>query len=133
MIAMLLAVLASQAALDGEAGTTHLSGRCQYPDTVARFRQEASLALCNSLAIDRGVETATFDFSQRSWGSMLRFTGAMSGQRMAVNSVRLRSGSSVEATGTCEIFYSSKKISVVTCLAKAGSKTFAANFVPSRL
>lgn len=133
MIAMLLAVLASQAAVIGDSGTINLSGRCQYADAVARFRQEASLALCDSLSIDRAEETATFDFSQRSWGSMLRFTGEMSGQRMAVNSVRLRSGSSVEATGTCEIFYSGKKVSVVSCLAKAGSKAYAANFVRSRL
>ena len=133
MIVMLLAALASQAAVNGDSGVTNLRGRCQYSDAMAQFRQEASLASCDSLAIDRAEATSSFDFSRRGWGSMVRFSGKISGQRMAINRVQLRSGSSVEATGICEIFYRGEKIFVVSCLARAGSKTYGANFVPSPL
>ena len=128
MIAMLLALLVSQ---DGTGATT-LRGQCQYSEAVARFRDETSLVLCDSLAIDRGGDAATFGFSRGSWGSMLSFSGEMSGQRMTVSSVRLRSGRAVSATGTCEIFHIDGRPSMVACLARAGSRRYAANFRPSR-
>lgn len=129
MIATLLILLVSQ---DGT-GTINLRGQCQYSDAVTRFRDETSLVLCNTLAIDRRGEVATFDFGQRSWGSMIRFSGEMSGRRLTVRNLRLRTGISVPATGTCEIFYKGENVSVVSCFAKAGPKSYATNFVPSRL
>lgn len=132
MIAILLGVLAAQAAANTDSGVTSLNGRCEYPPAVARYQRETLLVLCDSLVIDRGDETATFDFNRRSWGPMLRFVGVMSGERMAISSVRLRSGNSIAATGTCEIFHSGGKLTVVSCLARAGSKSYAANFRPSR-
>jgi hypothetical protein len=127
MIAGVLAWLAVSAA----AGPIELNGRCEYPDAVARYSQEASLVMCNRLVIDRAE--STFDFGQRSWGSMLRFEGEISGDRMDVTRVYPRHRDSVEATGSCEILYRDGAISGVTCLARSGSKTFVANFVRSRL
>src|SRR5205085_2243997 len=105
MIVALLAVLASE--------PLELSGRCEYSDAVARFSNEASLTLCDTLAIDRANATATFDFRQRSWGSNLRVTGEMSGGRMSVTRVDPRHGAPVKATGTCEIIYRGQDISAV--------------------
>jgi hypothetical protein len=133
MIAALLAVLASQAAVSSGSDPVELSGRCQYSDAIARFSQEASLILCDSLVIDRAEATAAFDFRQRSWGSMVRFAGQISGDRMTITRVYPRHRSSAEATGTCDILYRDGTTSAVSCLARAGSKTYVANFVRSRL
>jgi len=131
MMTVLMALLAIPAAMSPE--PRQLDGRCEYPERVARYRHETTLVLCDRLTIGNEGETATLDFGQRSWGSMLRVSGRMSGRRMAVDHVTLRSGESIAAEGTCEIFYSGARISVVSCLAKAGTKSWATNFVPSRL
>jgi hypothetical protein len=54
---------------------TAIDGRCQYPDRVAKYRNETALMLCDTLTINRSATSTTLDFSQRSWGSMARFTG----------------------------------------------------------
>jgi hypothetical protein len=113
---------------------TELSGRCEYSDRVARFRHETALIVCDTASIERNEASATFDFRQRSWGSMARFSGPMEGNTMAVARVTLRDGRSVAATGTCEIVYRDNgQILTISCLARAGSRSVAANFVPSRL
>lgn len=113
---------------------TELSGRCDYPDRVARYRNETTLILCDSASIERGSATATLDFQQRSWGSMARFSGAMAGNRMTVSRVILRDGRDLAASGTCQIFYRNDgHVSTISCLAKAGSRSVTANFAPSRL
>jgi hypothetical protein len=127
MITGLLAVLAASSGAD----PIEFSGRCTYPDAMARFSQEASLVLCDTLRIDRSA--ATFDFRQRSWGSMLRFSGEISGDRMKVTRVHPHRRESAEAEGTCDILYREGEVSGVSCLARAGSKTYVANFVRSRL
>ena len=127
MIAGVLALLAVSSGAD----PLELNGRCQYPDAMARYSQEALLISCTTLVIDRSK--STFDFRQRSWGSMFSLAGAISGDRMTVTRVYPRHRSSAEATGTCDILYSDGTISGVSCLARAGSKTYVANFVRSRL
>jgi hypothetical protein len=127
MIAGLLAVLAVSSGPD----PFEFSGRCEYPEAMARYREEASLVSCNALAIDRA--RSTFDFRQRSWGSTFRFVGEISGDRMTISRVYPRHRGSAEATGTCDILYRDGTMSGVTCLARAGSKTYVANFVRSRL
>ncbi len=113
---------------------TELGGRCQYSDGVARFRQETTLIVCDTASIERNEKSATLDFRQRSWGSMAQFSGPMESDSMAVARVTLRDGRSVAATGTCEIFHRGDgQISAISCLARAGSRSVAANFVPSRL
>lgn len=127
MIAMLLSMLALQ-----DAGVTRMNGRCEYPPAVAEHQDDTLLALCDSVAIDRDGEAATFEFSRKSGAARLLFSGTMSGQRMTISGVRLRSGSPLAATGTCEIFYAEGRPSMVACLAEAGPRRFAANFRPSR-
>jgi hypothetical protein len=127
MIAEVLAALAVSIGAD----PIELSGQCQYPDAIARYSHEASFVSCNTLVINRA--DSTFDFGQRSWGSMLRFEGEISGDRMEVTRVYPRHRDSVEATGSCDILYRDGAISGVSCLARAGSKSYVANFVRSRL
>lgn len=113
---------------------TVIEGRCHYSDRVARYRNETALILCDTVTVSRSTSTATLDFTQESWGSMAQFTGDMRGDKMTISQVILRDDRPVAATGTCEIFHRSDgKISVISCLAKAGSRSMAANFEPSRL
>lgn len=115
----------------GEQPTT-MSGHCQYSDQVARYRHETVLILCDTASINRAGRSVTLDFSQRSWGSMAQFMGDMAGDEMAVSRMILRDGNSVPAKGTCKTFYIDGKISVISCLAKTGSRSIAVNFVHSR-
>mgnify|MGYP001347674817 CR=1 FL=1 len=65
---------------------------------------------------------------------MARFSGTLAGDRMTVSRVILRDGRALAASGTCQISYHNDgRISTISCLAKAGSRSVAANFVPSRL
>ena len=126
---MIAGLLAALAAVSSGSSTIELSGQCQYPDTIARFRHQASFIQCNTLTIDRAQ--GTFDFKQRSWGSTMRFAGEVSGDRLTITSVYPRHRNSAEATGTCDILYREGTISSVSCLARAGSETWVANFVRS--
>lgn len=135
MMAAAAALLVPPAPLSAQAEPKAvLSGRCQYPERAAQYRNETALILCDTASIERGSATATLDFSQRNWGSMAQFSGAMAGDRMTVSRVALRNGRSLAASGTCQIFYrDGGDISAISCLAKAGSRSIAANFAPSRL
>lgn len=102
--------------------------------TTAMPAGEIILILCDRVTLDRTTQNATFDFTQRSWGSMAQFAGDMLGDQMTVSQITLRDGSKVAANGACEIFHRNDgKISAISCLAKAGPRTIAANFIPSRL
>lgn len=110
-----------------------ISGRCEYLERVARHRRETVLALCDTVSISRRGEQATFNFSRRSWGSVIQFTGDMSDDRMTVRRVSFRDGGSIAATGTCEIFSTNGELSIVSCLARNGTRSWAANFTRSRI
>jgi hypothetical protein len=111
-----------------------ITGRCQYSDRIAQYRHETTLILCDTASIDRESTTATLDFSQRSWGSTARFSSVMADDQMTVSHLTLRNGSALAASGTCQIFYHDNgHVSAISCLAKAGSRSVAANFVPSHL
>jgi hypothetical protein len=130
----LLAVSFAGAANASEAPrSVEMAGRCAYPPAAAKYRFDTAFALCDALTIESRGASAVFDFRQKSWGSSVRFSGAMTGSRMTVRRVAFRSGDWAEATGTCEVFYRSGTRSVVTCFAKAGARSYAANFVVSRL
>jgi len=133
--AIALFALAAAAPLCAQdAGKTSIDGRCQYPEKVVKNRNETVLILCDTVEIDRGSASATLDFAQRSWGSMARFTGSMSSDTMAISQVTLRDGRRLSATGTCRMHRRKDgELAVISCLAKAGARTFAANFVPSRV
>jgi len=113
--------------------TRVIGGRCEYPDRVARYRYETVLVMCDTVSISRRGEQATFNFSQRSWGSMIQFTGDISNDRMTVRRLSLRDGRSIAATGTCEIFDTGGELSTIGCLARNGTRSWAANFTRSRI
>lgn len=131
MFAALLAALALQPAAATD--TIEMEGRCEYPESVRQYQHETVLAICSRLTIIRNGSNAVFDFGPRSVGPTMKFAGRMIGNRMEVRQVTLRDGETNAAEGTCEIFYTSSEISVVSCLAKAGARTYAANFMKSRL
>jgi hypothetical protein len=111
-----------------------IRGRCEYSEPVTRHRNEATLVLCDTATISRSSTGATLDFGQRSWGSIARFTGNISGDKISVDRVTLRDGDSLVATGTCEMFRQDDgRLSAIRCLARAAARWVAANFVPSRL
>lgn len=73
-------------------------------------------------------------FAQRSWGVMAQFAGDIQGNKMTISQIVLRNRRPVAATGTCEIFYRDDgTLAVISCLATAGSRPIAANFIPSRI
>ena len=111
-----------------------VNGSCQYSDRVARYRDETVLIVCDTATIWQGPAGVTLDFRQRSWGSRAQFKGDMTGDKMAVSLVALRGNSFIAATGSCEIFRRDDETpSMISCLAQAGSRSIAANFVRSRL
>ena len=89
--------------------------------------------MCDTVSISRRGEQATFNFSQGSWGSMIQFTGDISNDRMTVRRLSLRDGRSIAATGTCEIFDTGGELSTIGCLARNGTRSWAANFTRSRI
>lgn len=132
MIAMMLAALVLNPVADAVPDAIVPRGRCRYSQTILSRAEGTVLVTCDKLDIDRATAGATFDFSQKSWGSMLKFHGDMSGERMTVKRVTLRNGTSAKATGTCEIFRSGGRLSKISCLADAKGQTYVANFVPTR-
>jgi hypothetical protein len=64
---------------------------------------------------------------------MMFFSGELVGRRLSVTNVHLRGSDPVQATGSCEIFYREGRISVVSCLARTRTRTYVANFLPSRI
>jgi hypothetical protein len=131
MFAALLAALALQPAAATD--TVELEGRCEYPESVRQYQHETVLAICSHLTISREGDDTVFTFGPRSLGPTMIFAGRMNGNRMEVRQLTLRDGDTKAAEGTCEIFYTSGEVSVVSCLAKAGTLTYAANFIKSRL
>ena len=133
MFASLLLSLASLTAATGGPGSLNLGGRCEYSPQIQAYRDQAVLALCDSLSIERGTNQATISFNQRSWGRQMQFGGSMSGNRVTVRELTLPSGKKMSAEGSCEIFHANDRISVVSCLALAKGMTYAGNFRPSPL
>lgn len=115
------------------AQTTVLNGQCRYSDRVIHHREGTDLIQCDTVSIDHESTAAILDFGQRNWGSTVRFAGGMTGETMAVTSIAFRAGGFMPATGKCEIFRRNGTLSEISCLARAGTRWIAANFVPSRL
>ncbi|QLC24040.1 hypothetical protein HFP57_02660 [Parasphingopyxis algicola] len=131
IVILTMALVAAPA--DGT-GAREWRGQCEYADRFAPLLEQGdhSFALCDSVAIDPGGDRDTFDFRRDSWGSMIRFEGALAGDRMAVSHIRLRANEPRPATGTCEIFHRGEALSTIACVATARGQTYVANFVPRR-
>lgn len=134
LAAIALSPAGTSAGLAASGQATVVEGRCLYSDEVIRQRGETLLIVCDGATLKRDGASATLTFGQRSWGPMARFSGDMAGGRLAVSQVALRDGRAVAATGTCELFHRGDgSLSVIACLARAGSRSIAVNFVPSSL
>jgi len=131
MIAAILAASALQPAAASD--TLVLEGRCEYPPAVRQHQAQTVLAICNQLTIAREGGEMVITFGPRGLGPTMTFTGQADGNRMQVQQVTLRRGEIESAEGTCEISYTNGEISVVACLANAGPRSWAGNFVNNRI
>lgn len=114
----------------GGARAAQADGRCVYGPELARHSADTTLILCDGIVIESG----SIAFAQRSWGTMALFAGKPSGNDMAITRVTLRDGVQRTASGTCRrVLRDDGRLDAVRCLAKAGTRWIAANFVASRI
>ncbi len=133
MFVTLIAAIAAASAAASAPGPVTVDGQCEYRDPERINLHRNILAECNRFErVDDGSDSV-FTFSKRSWGPAMRFYGTISGNEMTVNSVALRSNGAFAAEGSCRVRYDGQALSSVTCIASAGSKNYAANFVASRI
>ncbi|MCB2066813.1 MAG: hypothetical protein KDE15_09270 [Erythrobacter sp.] len=125
-LAFLLA--AAQYAADALPQGTY-DGTCLYPEAVRERAGAGELITCNRAVVGEGH----IAFGYRSWQSRTRFNGSFDGDRMAVTSVTLSSGRTVEARGVCQLYYANDALSTVACTATSNRGSMAANFVVSRI
>lgn len=104
-------------------------GQCLYPEAVRERAAGDELVTCNEASVDSGGVT----FGQRSWGMRMRFAGTFEGDRLTVESVTFRNGTSHHARGLCQLFYVDQEVSTIACTAVARGRSYAANFVVSRI
>lgn len=134
ILIMLAASVNTAPARAETADRTAIDGRCHYPDRVTRYARETTLVLCDTVTIRRDGPSISFDFAQRSWGVTARFTGDVTGDEMRVSRIALRGGQLVAAAGECRIARRNDgALATISCLAKAGARSIAVNFVPSRV
>ena len=140
--ALLLAALAVAAPIGASAAgdasaprTIELQGRCDYRRAAESVGPDTGFAVCNSVTvtITGNGDNSAIDFRRSLGGSEFRYEGALSGNTMRIAQLRIRGREALDARGECTIFRRGEKISTVTCVAKSGWKTFAANFVTSRI
>lgn len=113
---------------------TIIDGRCEYPEQIAKYRNETTLILCTKVKVTRRGANGVLEFAQPSGPPTARFAGTWSGDQMSISEVTLRNGRSFVTSGTCEIFrQNSGRIAVISCLTPLLPRSVAANFVPSRL
>ncbi|WP_346034154.1 hypothetical protein [Erythrobacter westpacificensis] len=113
--------------------TIELQGRCDYRSAAESVGPDTGFAVCNSVAITRNGDSSAIDFRRSLGGSEFRYEGALSGDSMTIARLRIKGRVAQDADGECTIFRRGEKISTVTCVARSGWKTFAANFVASRI
>lgn len=118
---------------DNGASTTRLDGRCDYRREAENVGPDTGFALCNSVTITRAGAHSAIDYRRALGGSEFRYEGAISGNTMQIARLTIREREPQEASGKCTIYYNRGRISTVTCIAKVGWKTFAANFVVSQI
>lgn len=128
-------IIAASAPLQAESEQeTIIGGRCEYPEQVAKFRNETTLILCTKVTVTRRGANGVLEFAQPSGPPTARFAGSWSGDQMSISEVTLRNGRSFATSGTCEIFRQNNgRIAVISCLTPPVPRSVAANFVPSRL
>jgi hypothetical protein len=128
-----LAAATGAAADRPEASTVHLEGRCDYRPAAANVGPDTGFAACDSVTIVRDGANSAIDFEGAIPSAAFRYEGVLSGDTMIIHRLRIGDRAPQDATGKCTVFHRDDRISTVTCVAKAGRKTFAANFVTSRI
>ncbi|MCJ2185435.1 hypothetical protein [Novosphingobium beihaiensis] len=129
-----MALAASMGGGTDTAGDLHLQGRCAYNAVVRAQRGDTVLVTCDTVDIDLSADAGSVVYSRRSWDvTMLRVEGEWEGDSMTVRHMVLRNGTSDDAKGMCRIFRREGRVSVVSCLAKMGTRSYAANFETSRI
>lgn len=139
ILAAFSVAMASQASLAGggdeRAGSQSvtLKGQCEYRRGAEQVGPGTGFAACRSVVITRNGSDSVIDFRRSLGGSEFRYEGTLSGDTMTIESLQIRGRAAQAASGECTIFHRGDGISTVTCIAKVGWKTYAANFVPSRI
>ena len=132
--AALSTAASASASLPNEATTIELRGRCDYrPEVREGASPGTGFALCSSIRIQQNGSDSVIDFRQSLGGSEFRYEGTWTGDGMAIAQLSIKGRPPKDANGDCTIFRNAGKISAVTCVAKIDWKTFAANFVASRI
>lgn len=121
-------LFAAQLAASAPSAATY-DGQCLYPETVRERAVGTVLATCNrAVVVQGGVAFVTRGTSQQ-----MQFRGTWEGDRLTVESVVLRGRSPANARGLCQLYEANDRTSTIACTAVAGSRSYAANFVVSRI
>jgi hypothetical protein len=119
-IALVLFLATSPAA----AAPAALHGECIYPPRIAEALPDAAQVLCNEVEVTpRGV-----DLRQIAWDAHSRFFGSWKGATLTVTAIQPRNERRIEATGTCRIDHANGRVSLISCSAFGGGRSWLANF-----
>ena len=111
-----------------------LRGRCDYRDDVIKKALPGTgFAPCRSVRIEQNGAASVIDFRNSLGGSEFRYEGTWTGDGMAITRLSFNGRAPQDASGDCRIYRNAGDISTVSCVAKIDWKTFAANFVASRV
>jgi len=117
-----------------EGTTIELRGQCDYrDDVVEKALPGTGFAPCRSVRIERSGGASVIDFRNSLGGSEFRYDGPWTGDGMTIARLSFNGRAPKDASGDCRIYRNGGTISTVTCVAKIDWKTFAANFVASRI
>ena len=129
MFAALLSLLFAQIGAAPVVGE-HFKGQCLYPDAVLERAQDTTLVTCGE--VDVAPDSLTF--ALRGWEPSIRFHGEWDGDRLTVTHIARRGRDEAEeARGLCQLYFANDKLSTIACTAVAGGRSYAANFVVSRI
>lgn len=116
-----------------DTATTELDGRCDYRRQASKVGPGTGFARCTSLVITRSGSRGAIDYRRSLGGSEFRYEGSFAGNTMTIERLIIQGREAQAASGKCTLFHRGQQISTVTCVAKVGWKTFAGNFVTSRI
>ncbi len=124
LVTLIAAQFPGDAPLEGR-----FEGHCQYPPALAERAAGTALITCTRLTVDDGG----IAFGLRGWETEVRFEGAFDGERLTVERIVTRHRGAEDARGLCQLYYANEDLSTVACTAVAGPRSYAANFIVSRI
>jgi hypothetical protein len=117
-LALLLAASAAPAA------PATLRGECIYPPRLAEALPDAIQLLCDGV----GIGPQGVDFRQSEWNAHSRFFGRWDGNILTVTAIQPRNERRIEAKGSCRVDHANGVVSLVSCSAFGGGRSWLANF-----